>query len=176
MKHLFLIGMPGCGKSYLAHHVSGLLHRPCIDLDDYIQSLHGQSIAELFAAGEAEFRKKEHAALVQMMATLKEPSVLAMGGGTPVFYDNITIMKAHGGLLWVDISIPELIDNLLKQPAQRPLLANLPVPELAAKLEELYQKRYPYYQQATWKINTTTKASLDIFVNQFNEFLLQDHG
>jgi shikimate kinase len=60
---IFLIGMPGSGKSHwmrkLAHHLS----YESLDLDTYIEAREQQSIAELFDMGEPYFREKETQAL-----------------------------------------------------------------------------------------------------------------
>ena len=69
-KLIFLIGMPGAGKTTIGRKLSAALQMPFIDLDEYIVSKHGQSIPELFAAkGERYFRLAEAEALREVAAT-----------------------------------------------------------------------------------------------------------
>lgn len=168
--------MPGCGKSYHGLQLSKKLNRQFYDLDTYMEQYYGMPLPQLFAAGETSFRQKEREALEQLLAQLETPAVLAMGGGTPAYLDNIKMMQEAGVLLWIDADIPTLMKHILKQPGQRPLLANRSLPELEARLRELYRQRLPYYQQATWTIPAQDAGAWDNFIHTFNNFSLQDNG
>ena len=63
-KHIFLIGMMGCGKSTVGKLLCAQLNLPLIDLDEDIVAFEGRSIPDIFsAAGDAGFRLCETAAL-----------------------------------------------------------------------------------------------------------------
>lgn len=56
-RHIFLIGMPGSGKSSLGRKVSNILRLPFVDMDARIQDAMGCTITEIFAQhGEQAFR------------------------------------------------------------------------------------------------------------------------
>ena len=68
-KPVFLIGMPGAGKTTIGRLLAAALQMPFIDLDEYIVAAQGQPIAALFAEkGEEYFRRVESQALHQVAA------------------------------------------------------------------------------------------------------------
>ncbi|MGH3058033.1 MAG: bifunctional shikimate kinase/3-dehydroquinate synthase [Gaiellaceae bacterium] len=78
-RHIALAGFMGAGKSTVGARVAALTARPFVDLDALIEKRH-VPIPELFARGEAEFRRIEEEMLAEVLA---EPdSVIALGGGT----------------------------------------------------------------------------------------------
>jgi shikimate kinase len=146
----FLVGMPGSGKTtfgraFAAHHNLAFL-----DLDAEIERFQGSTIAGIFTAkGEAEFRKIERDTLQNLDFSL--PIVVATGGGTPCFLDNMTFMRKHGTVLWLDAELPILQQRLGKNSAQRPLFQHLDSSELAQKIADLYENRKAFYAQAHYR-------------------------
>jgi shikimate kinase/3-dehydroquinate synthase len=79
-RHLVLVGFMGAGKTTIGAEVARRLGRPFRDVDDEIEAAHGP-IWELFAEqGEAAFREIE-GRFVRQVCGLREPSVVAVGGG-----------------------------------------------------------------------------------------------
>jgi shikimate kinase len=162
---LFLIGMPGVGKSYWGAIVAQHIGLPFIDLDTLIANGEGVSITELFAKyGEASFREKERNYLNQIVTNNTEPSVVACGGGTPFFYDNMQQMKEAGRVVYLSADIDFLIGNLTKEENTRPLLTNRNT--IRQQLEMLYTQRKEYYLQAHYILQAK-----DISVATFVEIL-----
>jgi len=95
MRRFYLIGFMGSGKSFLGRRLANALQLPFLDLDDYLEEWSGRSIPRIFEeSGEEAFRKLESEALRD---TARLPSaVIACGGGTPCFGDNMAWMNAHG--------------------------------------------------------------------------------
>ncbi|MEP2025618.1 shikimate kinase, partial [Reichenbachiella sp.] len=93
---IFLIGMPGSGKSTLGKELAEKLGRNFFDLDAEIERMAGWVIPDIFAqVGEDYFRELENSVLL-MLIRLNEPAVIATGGGAPCFYDNIDQMNLAG--------------------------------------------------------------------------------
>jgi hypothetical protein len=68
---VYLVGMPGAGKSVVGEELAGRLGVPFIDLDAEIERATGSSVADIFAAeGEAAFRAREAAALTDAAVLL----------------------------------------------------------------------------------------------------------
>ena len=125
MNHLYLIGLPGSGKTTLGRRLATLYDRPFLDLDAVIVAAAGQDIPAIFAAeGEAGFRQREAAALREV-ASRPAPLVVATGGGTPCFHDNMRVLLATGFALWLDVSLATLARRLAggMQAGTRPLVA-----------------------------------------------------
>lgn len=167
---IFLIGMPGSGKSYWMQQLAILLHYNMIDMDHYIEDREGRSIPELFAAGEDTFREKEKAALEAAIEQYAGKTVIATGGGAPCYKDNLQRMKAAGCVIYLESKIEVLIANVEQQGIDRPLLANGSRKELAEKLSELYRKRKEIYEEAHLKI-AADKASLSTFAQAIEQYL-----
>lgn len=145
---MYLIGMPGSGKSTLGHWLSQFWSMPFFDLDKEIEKLTGQNIPYLFENhGEAFFRLKEMEALRHLIITSEEPAVIAAGGGTPCFYDNLAMMKASGLVVFLTTPHDTVLQRLAKNQANsRPLLKESTNKE--ASWMHLWKQREPVYRQA----------------------------
>lgn len=144
---IFLIGFMGCGKTTLGKKLAAKIGYELLDLDHEIERLAGTSVADYFAAhGEDAFRKFESETLKNHL--YPENCVVATGGGTPCFFDNMEWMNANGTTVFIQLSAFSLAKRLEKGRAKRPLLANLDEAGVVRFIEEKLQDRNPYYQQA----------------------------
>lgn len=153
--HLSLLGMPGSGKTTLGRALAQHFDWHFLDLDAEIVARTGQAIPAIFAAhGEAHFRQLEADALRAVVAR-PEPLVLATGGGTPCFHDNINVLKSSTFTLWLDVPVAVLARRLERGgAARRPLLAAAG-PQLAAALAETLAARERFYSQACLRFAET---------------------
>ena len=54
---IYVIGMPGCGKSKTCRHLAELTNYKVIDLDKYIEEKTGDKVLDIFSKyGEKYFR------------------------------------------------------------------------------------------------------------------------
>jgi len=147
---IFLIGMPGSGKSTLGRAVARKLDYAFADLDTLIVEQEGLSIPQIFAQhGEAYFRQAEKTALRK--TELLDGLVIATGGGTPCFFDNMDWMKNHGITVWLNVSPVTIAARINSNPEasqQRPLFAGKDKAQITAALTQMHQQRVPFYQQA----------------------------
>lgn len=138
--------MPGVGKSYWAEQIATHYSLQCIDLDDIIEVRTGNSIGHVFEQlGEAAFRKLEQETLQQVMQVFASNTVVACGGGTPCFYDNLERMKVGGRVIYLQASLRYLAQNLENELQSRPLLQQ---PDWQGQLADMYQKRKEFYVKA----------------------------
>ncbi len=150
---IFLIGMMGSGKSYWAKKIAKWNKCVGYDLDELIEMNEEKSIPEIFSEdGEDTFRKTE--AKILRWFKEKKKFVIATGGGTPCFHDNMHWMKKEGVVIWLDESIEVLVSRLTAEKAQRPLIANLDENEIAKFVQEKLIERNPFYQQANYRITS----------------------
>lgn len=146
-QHLFLLGFMGCGKSYWGRMLSQELAVPFLDLDDLITTRAGKTIAEIFAdQGESGFRALERDALHSLAD--RPPSIVAAGGGTPCFGDNMDWMNAHGQTVYLNTPSTLLVQRLRHEKEVRPLLSGVKDAELQAFIEIKLAERAPFYMQA----------------------------
>jgi shikimate kinase len=164
---LFLIGMMGSGKSFWTKKLSKKCKVGGYDLDFLIESHEEKTIAEIFAEdGEPYFRKSESKILRWFGE--KKAFVLATGGGTPCFHDNMKWMNEQGITIWIDEPISTLMERLLPEKSHRPLIQKLADHELEIFLTDKLAERMPFYQQATYHLqaDAITDVAFAKIINQ----------
>jgi len=146
---IFLIGFMGCGKTFWGKKLSEKLNVPFFDLDEKITEHKNKSIPEIFATeGEEQFRLLEKDVL-HLLSESHENFVMATGGGTPCFFNNVDYLKRQGTVVWINCSTDCLYQRLIKEKNKRPLIANIPDDELKPYIIRKYSSRKIFYQQAT---------------------------
>jgi shikimate kinase len=146
-RSLFLIGMPYAGKSHWGKLLAAHYGVPFTDLDTLIERTAGRTISDIFSrSGEDTFRTLEHQCLKDLLTNTTGPLVVACGGGTPCFFNNMDIMKQHGTVVWLNAAIPYLLKNASTDNTVRPLIA--PNEDPAERLEQLLRSRKEYYSRA----------------------------
>lgn len=158
-RHIFLIGFMGSGKTHWGRVVAERLGCLFLDLDAFIEANEGRAISEIFAAsGEKGFRVLERDYLLRLAAL--PPAVVATGGGTPCFFDNMDWMKAHGVTIYLKTSPEILFERLKNERAQRPLLKDLDDEALRAFIRERLAVREHFYRYADFVWENTHDESL----------------
>lgn len=141
--NIILCGFMGCGKSTVGALLSKKLGMSFIDLDTYIEKKEGMSVSKIFDThGEAYFRKLEREAAAELAK--KNGLIIAAGGGTLVYKENVETFKTSGKIILLDVPA-EVIMERLKGDTTRPLLQ---CDDKNKKIRELYEKRMPLYKQA----------------------------
>ncbi len=145
---VFLIGFMGSGKTTYGREAAAAAGMDFIDLDDVIVAEAGKSIAEIFAAeGQEHFRVLEHEVL-RRVAAVAEEAIIATGGGTPCYFNNMDLMNDAGITIYLKHPPHALVENLQGQKAQRPLIAGMDDEELLKYIAGKLEEREPYYTLA----------------------------
>lgn len=161
---IFLIGMPGVGKTYWGVRIATYRGLPFADLDTFIEEQEKVSIADLFAQyGEDGFRERESKYLQQLVLT-EGNVIVACGGGTPCFNNNMALMKAAGCVIYLQADIATLVAHIKNSNNMRPLLKGQG--DMTAYLEDLLQKRSRFYEQADYILQTK-----DISLTTFDQII-----
>lgn len=147
--HVYLIGMPGAGKSTVGRVLAAKLGRTFVDLDAAIEKMAGLTIPEIFdRQGEAYFRQLESEALKTLSVT-REKLVVATGGGTPCFFNNSAVMQQYGTVLYLKAAPETLVKRLLASPLNsRPLLKEKNELQFLSYLNQTLTARAPFYEKA----------------------------
>lgn len=144
---MYLVGFMGSGKSFWGRQLAARLGCSFIDLDAMIELETGLSISEIFATkGEGTFRTIEADCLRKI--DLGTKPVVATGGGTPCFFDNMEWMNHHGLTIFLDVPVPVLADRLRTDTAPRPLLDGLEGEALTNLIASRLAARRSFYEQA----------------------------
>lgn len=158
-KKIFLVGMPGSGKSTMGKELASQFDRNFFDLDHEIENMLGSTVSEIFAEeGEEGFREAERDVLY-MLVRLNEPAVIATGGGAPCFHDGMKVMKDNGHTIFVNPPMETIIERVSQEKGLRPLVDQMEG-AVDSKIVELYEKRLPFYQQAAFELKTNDMDEL----------------
>ncbi|HMT29829.1 MAG TPA: shikimate kinase, partial [Bacteroidia bacterium] len=136
---IYLTGFMGAGKSTAGKKLAGLLGYSFVDLDTMIESETKKSISELFAAGQDKFREIE-AHILRNTESMSN-CVIAAGGGTPCFHDNMKWMINHGLTVYIKLSPGSLFHRLAPSKTSRPLIAGKSDVELMEYIMETLKDR-----------------------------------
>jgi shikimate kinase len=167
---LFLLGMMGSGKSYWAQRISGRDNMDWVDLDQEIEKETALSIKEIFEGyGEEYFREKERDAL-QALSKF-DNIIVATGGGTPCFHNNMDWMNDHGITIFLDEDVETLAKRLKKEKSHRPLIKDLSDEQLHEFLFRKLRERLPFYSQAQYHLhaNEISDRSFAQILKKFHE-------
>ena len=133
-ENVFLIGMPGCGKSTVGRRLAAMMDRPFLDIDNLIVEKTGKPIPKIFAAeGEAGFRLIEED-VIRETAGRTRGAVIATGGGAVLRDGNVRAMRRVGRIYFLDRDI-----DCIRPTDDRPLSKD------RAALLARYRERYPIY-------------------------------
>lgn len=143
----FLIGFMGSGKTYWGKKWADISGLDFVDLDEIVEREQDKTIAEIFANdGEEHFRNLETIALKKI--TAKENVIIACGGGTPCFNDNISWMNENGTTVYLQSSPENILKRLEGEKEKRPLIKNQKEEELLFYITQKIKEREAFYNQA----------------------------
>lgn len=148
MTRILLVGFMAAGKTTLGKALAKDLGLQFVDLDLYIESRYHATVSQIFAErGEEGFRQIERNMLHEVAEF--EDVIIATGGGTPCFFDNMEYMNAQGTTVFLDVSVDVIFTRLTIARTQRPLVAGKTDEELRSYITETLNRRLPYYSRAT---------------------------
>lgn len=150
----------GAGKTSVGKVLARKLGMDFYDLDWYIEERFRKKICDIFAEkGEEGFRRIERNMLHEVAEF--EGVVLALGGGTPCFFDNMDYLNQCGTTVFLDASPQTIVQHLKISHTVRPLLKDKQGQELLDHIQQQIQQRMPYYSKAQHTINVDILDNFD---------------
>ena len=147
---IFLLGMPGSGKTTIGMALADKLQLPFFDTDAIIADIEGNSVEAIFEnQGEMYFRNLEKELIQNWKLT---NVVVATGGGLPCFNDLITNLNQKGTTVWLQTPLDTLMARLMDAEEKRPLIAHKSAKEIKSTLQLMIKNRKEAYQQAQIRI------------------------
>ncbi len=166
------------GKTTLGRRAAELLQVEFIDLDAYIEARYRKRVADLFAErGEAGFRDIERRMLHEVAEF--DNVLVATGGGTPCFYDNMDYMRSRGVTVYLSASVPTLCRRLLRARVKRPLVMGKSAEELGDYIAQMLKQRETYYLQADHTLDAEqyeSTHSVDEAVHRLSRLMQESAG
>ncbi|HUP44763.1 MAG TPA: shikimate kinase [Thermoanaerobaculia bacterium] len=138
---IYIVGFMGAGKTTVGRELSARVDAPFFDLDELIETAEEASIKDIFARqGEPYFRKRERDILRSTRHL--ERGVIATGGGTFTFDENIQFIQSEGLSVYLSAPYSLLRARIGDKVGERPLFRD------DAAAHELYSSRIRYYRMA----------------------------
>lgn len=167
---IFLIGFMGVGKSHWGQRLATALQYPFLDLDDEISRIAGgRSVPEIFEQEGEEYFRQLEADCLRSIASATGKIVLACGGGTPCFLNNMDAMKAAGRVIWLQAEAKVLLPRLLADKQTRPLLRDISDEEMERFLMKKMGDRQLFYQEAHRSVSEATLTEVNLIKTLLNE-------
>ncbi len=139
---IFLVGMPGAGKTYFGKRLSKYLKVKFLDTDEIIREKYGETVQEIFSKkGEKHFRKIESETLNYCLS-LKEEIICSTGGGIVESAENRDKLRTVK-TIYIKKNFKELKERLESDMRDRPLFGENRV----KKLKALFERRKEFYEK-----------------------------
>lgn len=166
MKNIVLIGYMGAGKSTVGIQLSDRFQIAFEDTDQVIEKRQNMAVSEIFEKyGEESFRTMETELLAQM-AERKGRRVIALGGGTPMRFENRERIKALGIVIYLRAR-PDTIMERLSGDMSRPLLRGGGARQ---KIEQMLKERGPVYESLSDLTVDTDGKAFENIVDEIGGF------
>lgn len=160
MQSIILTGYMCVGKTTVGKALAKELGQTFYDLDWYIEERFHTKVSKVFAEeGEERFRDLERRMLHEVAEF--ENVVVACGGGTPCFYDNMDYMNRTGQTFYLKASPETIMQHLSISRGERPLLKGKTPAQLRTYIIEQLAQREPFYNKAQHTIDVNVLDSFD---------------
>lgn len=159
---IFIIGLPGCGKTTIAKLLANRLHYKFIDIDTAIEAKENMTINEIFKnKDESYFRTIEAQTLNDLNQI--EDVVIACGGG---ICENNSKSSFKGITIFLKVDV-KVLERRLANDTTRPLLKTNSIYQLAIKRNDKYANLADLTIENT-NIDTTVETIIEVLNENFS--------
>jgi len=167
--NLFLVGLPGAGKSTLGRQLARRLNKRFVDADSELEQRLGVSIPTIFEIeGEAGFRDREEATLADLVQFTD--MVLSTGGGAVLRPANRVRLKENGTVIYLHAD-PMILWERVRHSRNRPLLQT---GDPRNRLATLYDERDAYYRAVADHVVESDRDEVLRFARVFETEMPED--
>ena len=163
---IYIVGYMGAGKSTAAKRLAHRLGVECHDTDRMFEERFRISVNDFFHKYDEPLYRKLESQILQSTEQY-ENAVIATGGGTACFNDNIQWMNQHGITVFLKVSPMTSYNRLLQSKVKRPLAVNKTPEELLEFINKNYTERMSFYEQAQIIVKGEN-LDLEVHVNAIN--------
>ena len=161
MDKIFIVGMPGSGKSTMARYLCSKTKFNYLDLDEEIEKKSQKSITEIFRDEGQEYFRSLETKLLKEIINKEKIFILSTGGGTPCFNKNMELMKKNGITIFLNTSIDTLIERVSRK-NKRPLFNSKNIKET---INNMFNERIKYYNQSRFSVKDNDRKEALSIIN-----------
>ncbi len=159
--NIFLVGMPGAGKTTVGRQLARRMQRRFVDADHEIEARTGVRIPVIFdIEGEQGFRDRESKVISELAG--QSDQIIATGGGAILRPENRAVLRQGGTVIYLNVLPSQLYERTRLDP-NRPLLQ---VEDPRQKLVDLFNQRDPLYREVADIIVDSLGGSIAQLVKQ----------
>ncbi len=164
--NIYLVGMPGAGKTTIGRQLARRLQRTFVDADHEIETRTGVRIPLIFdIEGEQGFRDREAKVIADLAGATN--LIVATGGGAVLRPENRAALNKSGTVVYLQAT-PRLLFERTRLDPNRPLLQ---VENPMQKIEELFAQRDPLYREVADIVVSSLGGSISHLVKQLEREL-----
>src|SRR6266571_1124755 len=166
MQNIFLLGLPGSGKSTVGRILAQRLGVPLFDIDALIEQECGERIPSIFALHSENYFRACESRILAQVAQNQNGAIIATGGGIVLRPENRSLMAENGVRVFLSVDPETALRRLETQqaaaltqgelPEIRPLLVGS---NPLATLETLLAARSAWYEEADLACSTHGKSA-----------------
>ena len=161
MDKIFILGMPGSGKSTMARYLCSKTKFNYLDLDEEIEKKSQKSITEIFRDEGQDYFRSLETKLLKEIINKEKIFILSTGGGTPCFNKNMELMKKNGITIFLNTSIDTLIERVSRK-NKRPLFNSKNIKET---INNMFNERIKYYNQSRFSVKDNDRKEALSIIN-----------
>ena len=161
MDKIFIVGMPGSGKSTMARYLCSKTKFNYFDLDEEIEKKSQKSVTEIFSDEGQEYFRSLETKLLKEIINKEKIFILSTGGGTPCFNKNMELMKKNGITIFLNTSIDTLIERVSRK-NKRPLFNSKNIKET---INNMFNERIKYYNQSRFSVKDNDRKEALSIIN-----------
>ena len=170
---IFLIGFMGAGKSFFGEWWGKAHSIPFFDLDKLIEEEERTTVENIFSTfGEDYFREREAAVLRN--TDRFEKCIIACGGGTPCYFDNMHWMNKNGVTVFLNESEINIYNHLKNDKKIRPLIIEQDEKTLKQFIRNKLEERNSFYNECRLvftgdQLNKDGFAVIQKYINELTQ-------
>lgn len=162
--NIILFGFKSCGKGWVGKSLAKTLKEEFIDTDDLIEGIYFKRTAKKLSYREIAkkhgmgfFRELEKEAV--KIASSKDNKIIASGGGTPLFSENVAEFKKNGRMVLLKVEKETLFKRIMDSGIPAFFDPNNP----RGSFEKLLKERMEKFEKiADFSVNYDNKTAEEI--------------